>query len=38
MDYLFSYQYKFRDVAIEELQKVSRLHPDMKLISETYSK
>ncbi|XP_016367081.1 ubiquitin-conjugating enzyme E2 variant 3-like [Sinocyclocheilus rhinocerous] len=30
-------KYKFRDVAIEELQKVSRLHSDMKLISGTYT-
>lgn len=30
-------KYKFRDVAVEELQKVSRLHPDMKLISGTYT-
>uniref|UniRef100_A0A8C1DFG5 UEV and lactate/malate dehyrogenase domains n=1 Tax=Cyprinus carpio carpio TaxID=630221 RepID=A0A8C1DFG5_CYPCA len=30
-------KYKFRDVAIEELNKVSRVHPDMKLISATYT-
>ncbi|XP_073724967.1 ubiquitin-conjugating enzyme E2 variant 3-like [Misgurnus anguillicaudatus] len=30
-------KYKFRDVAIEELQKVSRLHPDMIVKHETYT-
>ncbi|XP_016408489.1 ubiquitin-conjugating enzyme E2 variant 3 [Sinocyclocheilus rhinocerous] len=30
-------KYKFRDVAIEELNKVSRVHPDMKVISATYT-
>ncbi|TRY82909.1 hypothetical protein DNTS_011655 [Danionella cerebrum] len=29
-------KYKFRDVAIEELQKVSRVNPDFKLLSGTY--
>ncbi|XP_065148511.1 ubiquitin-conjugating enzyme E2 variant 3 isoform X2 [Paramisgurnus dabryanus] len=30
-------KYKFRDVAIEELQKVSRLHPDMIVKHGTYT-
>ncbi|KAI7811761.1 ubiquitin-conjugating enzyme E2 variant 3, partial [Triplophysa rosa] len=30
-------KYKFRDVAIEELQKVSRLHPDIKVKYGTYT-
>ncbi|XP_056595990.1 ubiquitin-conjugating enzyme E2 variant 3 [Triplophysa dalaica] len=31
------FKYKFRDVAIEELQKVSRLHPDIKVLYGTYT-
>lgn len=30
-------RYKFRDVAIEELQKVARLHPDIKVKHGTYT-
>ncbi|XP_051975779.1 ubiquitin-conjugating enzyme E2 variant 3-like isoform X2 [Xyrauchen texanus] len=30
-------KYKFRDVAIEELQKVSRIHPDIIIKAETYT-
>ncbi|KAG7473808.1 hypothetical protein MATL_G00099720 [Megalops atlanticus] len=30
-------KYKFRDVAIEELQKVHRIHPDMKPLVGTYT-
>ncbi|CDQ59281.1 unnamed protein product [Oncorhynchus mykiss] len=30
-------RYKFRDVAIEELQKVHRIHPAMKPVAGTYT-
>ncbi|XP_062857448.1 ubiquitin-conjugating enzyme E2 variant 3 [Trichomycterus rosablanca] len=30
-------KYKFRDVAIEELQKVYRMYPDMKAVADTYT-
>lgn len=33
----FSHQYKFRDVAVEELQKIHRIFPGMQPLPGTYS-
>lgn len=34
---VFFKQYKFRDVAIEELEKIHLSYPDMKTVTGTYS-
>uniref|UniRef100_A0A3P8Z672 UEV domain-containing protein n=1 Tax=Esox lucius TaxID=8010 RepID=A0A3P8Z672_ESOLU len=35
--FYFNYQYKFRDVAVEELQKVHRIYPEIKPVADTYT-
>lgn len=37
LGWVLLYQYKFRDVAIEELQKIHRIFPDVIPSTDTYS-